>query len=283
VIRESLGRLALRAYPRELARSNGPEMLSVMLDMSSGSPLTFARELVFLVFCGLRERSRVTAASGRRQLLADACNTGLILFVALPLWGLLSRLGMGTSNGAVVMGGLCAAFVALLAGYNRWVGIGGLCAIAIGVTMTVLQGQAPLEDVLNPFVTMAIPTACCLILTIAPGKRPPRLARIWWFALLVALAILLPFNPVGNATVFGVDYQYAFLAAASAIGILRLAYDPRLALGCGLVWAIIALRAAYSEIAFGFAGRDTFTLWVSTLILSLAVIRLMLMREPRTT
>src|SRR5215472_1406183 len=103
-------------------------MLSVMLEMSAGSHVTFARELVSLVFCGLRERSRVTAASGRRQLITDACSTALILFVAVPLWGLLSRLGAGTSNGAVVSGGLCAAFVALLAGYNRWVGIGGLCA-----------------------------------------------------------------------------------------------------------------------------------------------------------
>lgn len=114
MIRESLSRLALRAYPRELARSRGAEMQSTVLDMSGPSRLAFVRELGFLVFCGLRERSRMTARSGRRQLTTDACSGALILFLAVPLWGMLSRFGTSTMRDgkwSLIVLGVCLVFV----------------------------------------------------------------------------------------------------------------------------------------------------------------------------
>lgn len=283
MIRERLVRLALRAYPREVARARGPEMLSMTLDLADGSGLLFARELALLVFCGLRERSRELGASGRRQLLTDACSTALIVYLAVPLWGVLSRFRFLAAHDVVRSLGvlaICAAFLLLLAGYNRTVGIGGLCAIALGVTITVLQGRPPLDDVLSPFVTMAVPSVCCATLAVEPGRRPPRLARLWWFALVVLLALVLRPDPVHGPTLFGLGYQYGFLAVMSAIGILRLGYDPRLALGCGLVWASVGLRLGYGHLMFGVGGTDAI-LWVSAAILGAGALRLALMRPVR--
>lgn len=240
------------------------------------------------MICGLRERARLTAGSGRRQLLTDACRAALILGLAVPLWGMLSRFGMlAMRDGArsLVVLAICVVFALLLVGYNRWAGIGGLGAIAIGVTVTVLQGQRQLIDVLNPFVTMAVPALCCARFAIAPGRRSPCYTRLRWFALVLALAIALAPNlRAGDRFMFGLGYEYAFLAAASAAGVLRLAYDPRLALGCGLVWATIALRIAYSDLAFGFTEADnSIILWVSALTLATAMLRLALMRPVRPT
>jgi len=141
-----------------------------------------------------------------------------------------------------------------------------------------------LDDVLRPVVNMAIPAVCCAILVIAPGRRRARPARLLWFGLLVVFAIVLPPSLVaGNRFLFGLGYQYAFLAAASALGVLRLAYDPRLALACGLVWATIALAMIYDNTVFGLAPYNiTIIQWVSALTLSAALLRLALMRQPQT-
>lgn len=281
MIGEWLGRLALRAYPRELARSKGPEMLSMMLEMSAGSSLAFARELVSLIVCGLRARSRVTAAKGRRQLLTDSCSTALILYLAVPVWGALSTFSMVVDHNVtqlLVVLVISVVFALLIAGYNRWAGIGGLGAIAIGVAITVLQGQRQLENIASPLVTMAIPALCCAVLTVAPGQRRPDLKRLRWLALPLLLALVFPAS-AGQGLVFGLDYQQLFLATASIVGVLRLAYDPRLALGCGLVWATIAMRFAYSALVFGFAQTDAWMIWLSAGIMAVAATRLTLMRR----
>ena len=285
MIRQWLGRLALRAYPDELLESTGPEILDTMLEMAAGSTLALARELAVVVFCGLRERSRAIAADGRRQLVADGCRLALILVLVVPMWGLVS--GLGPTRPLIQTLGVLAvvvAFLLLLAGYNRWVGIGGLLAIAMGVTTTMLQGHPGLENILSPVVTMAVPALCCAVLAIAPGRRAPKFTRLWWFAPLVVIGIVLPPDGPLARLPFELSYQDAFLAVASAIGILRLSYDPRLALGCGLVWATYAARIAYSHIVFGFtATPDTAVLWSSALILTASGIRLALMRQKRFT
>jgi hypothetical protein len=258
-------------------------MLSMVFDMSDDARLAFVRELAYLVICGLRERARVTADSGRRQLLTDACRAALILYLAVPLWGILSRLDMRDGPRSLIVLAICVVFALLLVGYNRWAGIGGLCSIAVGMTITLPQGQPQLIDALNPLVTMAVPALCCAVLAVEPGRRRPRLARLWWFVSVVVLAIMLPPSLLaGGRFMFGLGYQYAFLAAASAVGVVRLTYDPRLALGCGMAWASIALRMIYANIAFGFVKTGTSTIvWIGGAILTASFSRLLLMRNAR--
>jgi hypothetical protein len=280
VIRERLGRLALRAYPREFARAKGPEMLSMMLEMSADSPFAFARELVSLGFCGLRERSRATAGSGRRQLATDACRAALLLYLAVPLWGELANFRLVALHDVeqlLIVLAVCAAFALLLAGYNRWAGLGGLGAIAIGVTVTAL-GQPPLANVVSPLVRMAIPALCCAVLAAAPGQRRPELGRLRWLVLPLFLALVFPASGAEHL-ILGLDYQQLFLAAASALGVLCLPCDPRLALGCGIAWAAIAVQVAYNDATMGFAQSDSWLIWLSAAILAAAATRLTRMRR----
>jgi hypothetical protein len=284
-MRESLGRLALRTYPRDVARSQGEEMLSTMLDVGAESRLVFAFDLISLVVGGLRERTRGVASSGTRQLITDACSIGLLVFLVVPMGDLLGRLPdfyrFYSAQQLLVTLIICVSVPLLLVGYNRAVGIIGSFAIAVGVWITIQQGHPALVDVLNPFATMAIPAVCCLVLIGDRRRRPLRPWRLLWLLVPVLLAItLLPRGPFVSQ-VLGLDYQEAFLVLVTGIGVLRLPWDPRLALGCGLVWADSALRIIYGDIGFGAGFNDPTILWIAAVTLSVAFLRLSLMRRAR--
>ncbi len=283
-MRAWLGRLALRAYPRDVARSNGPEMLSTMLDVGAESRLVFALDLISLVVGGLRERTRAVASSGTRQAITDACSIGLVVFLVVPMAELLGRLPefyyWYSARQLLVALIVCVSVALLLIGYNRAVGIIGSLAIAVGVWITIQQGQPALVDVLNPFATMAIPAVCCLTLIGDRRRRPLRPRRLVWLLVPILLAILLPRGP-GADQVLGLDYQEAFLVLVTGIGVLRLPWDPRLALGCGLVWAGSALRIIYVDIGFHSGVTQTTVLWVAACVLCAAAVRLALLRRAR--
>lgn len=283
-MRAWLGRLALRAYPRDVARSHGEEMLSTMLDIGAESRLVFAFDLISLVVGGLRERTRGVASSGTRQLITDACSIGLVVFLVVPMAELLGRLPefyeFYSAQQLLVTLIICVSVPLLLVGFNRAVGIIGSFAIAVGVWITIQQGHPALVDVLNPFATMAIPVLCCLVLIGDRRRRPLRPRRLLWLVVPVLLAILLPRGPFADQ-VLGLDYQEAFLVLVTGIGVLRLPWDPRLALGCGLVWAGSALRIIYVDIGFHSGVTQTTVLWVAACILCSAAVRLALMRRSR--
>ena len=283
-MRAWLGRLALRAYPRNVARSHREEMLSTMLDVGAESRLVFARDLSSLVVGGLRERTRGVASSGTRQLVTDACSIGLVVFLVVPVGDLLGRFtdfySTYSTQQLLVSLIICVSVPLLLVGYNRAVGIIGSFAIAVGDWITIQQGHPALVDVLNPFARMAIPAMCCLVLIGDPGRRPLRPRRLMWLLVPILLAILLPRGP-GADQVLGLDYQEAFLVLVTGIGVLRLPWDPRLALGCGLVWADSALRIIYGDIGFGAGFTDPTILWIAAVTLSAAFLRLSLMRRAR--
>ncbi len=283
-MRAWLGRLALRAYPRDVARSHGEEMLSTMLDVGAESRLVFAFDLISLVVGGLRERTRGVASSGTRQLITDACSIGLVVFLVVPMAELLGRLAdfydFYSAQQLLVTLIICVSVPLLLVGFNRAVGIIGSFAIAVGVWITIQQGHPALVDVLNPFATMAIPALCCLVLIGDRRRRPPRPRRLLWLVVPVLLAILLPRGPFADH-ILGLDYQEAFLVLVTGIGVLRLPWDPRLALGCGLVWAGSALRIIYVDIGFHSGVTQTTVLWLAACILCAAAVRLALMRRAR--
>jgi len=286
VIRTTLGRLALRSYPKAVARSTGPEMLSMMLDAGSESRPAFVRELLSLVFHGLRERARVTAAEGRRQLFVDACAVAIFVYLGLPAWMIVSRLtaiaqyGGGLRILAVWLIALVLPAL-LLAGYNRIAGAIGLCAISVGVAITVFQEQPAFTGLLKPFVMMAVPAVCCVVLVTTPGTRPRRARRALWMLVPILLGFVLPPSLVGDS-ILGMSTELALLALVSAIGMLRLPYDPRLALGCGLVWASLAARLGYGSPLSGNDELTTTLLSVTALLLVSAAGRLAVMRRART-
>jgi hypothetical protein len=61
------------------------------------------------------------------------------------------------------------------------------------------------------------------------------------------------------------------------LGLLRLAYDPRLALGCGLLWAMYAVDNAY-QVSLGFGQTQWLAVWAAALFLTLGILRVALMR-----
>ncbi len=80
--RDQLARIALRAYPPSVRETDGNEMLSTLLDLSSDGSSAFARELCSLTLAGLNRRAQPAAALGIRRLAADAAA------ITATLWGL---------------------------------------------------------------------------------------------------------------------------------------------------------------------------------------------------
>jgi hypothetical protein len=93
----------------------------------------------------------------------------------------------------------------------------------------------------------SIADSCCEAAVI--WSRPRDARRLLWLVPIAVLAVLLP--PVGRWESVG------FLAILSLGGLVRLAYDPRLAIACGLVWATLALGARYDALSFEYSIRWT--------------------------
>jgi hypothetical protein len=285
VIRERLGRLALRAYPREVGLSHGEEMLSTMLDVGAESRMVFALDLISLVIGGVRERARVTAGSGRRQLVTDACGIALVVYLLVPMGELLrSFTDWHSAQQFLITLTICVSVALLLVGYNRVAGTVGLFAIALGNAITIERGGPTFADGLNAIATMAVPAVCCAVLITDRRPQRPHPRRLLW--LLVPLFALLIPRSATFGGILGLSYQQAFLVVVSVIGMLRLPYDPRLALGCGLAWSTMALRIIYEDIWFGLGSRfsetETTILWIAAVTVLVAVTRLALMRRPTT-
>ena len=131
MIRERIGRAALRAYPPATREARGLEMLGMLLDAGEQSNRALVRENGSLVLGGLRARRALTARAGTRRLLADACCQAAIIFLMLWLISALNTQGSaGPSEQLLVQGVVLAAILACaLVGYQRIAAIGGLAAL----------------------------------------------------------------------------------------------------------------------------------------------------------
>lgn len=282
-----LAKLALRAYPRELRRDKGPEMLSMMLDIWGESKLGFPRELGSLVVFGLRARMLVAAGAGTRRIVADSCAVAVAILLSLTVWDTASTLGVVLNSGQPVRDLFVVATWAplslLLMGYVRAVGVIGVALLVPIITIEMFSKGGGLANEIDPIAQVGVLLACCVLMALTPGARRRRPARVLWLVPIVVLGIALAPHPIhapGHVStgLESLSWPERILIALTLVGLLRLTYDPRLVLGCGLVWAMFVVDNAY-QVSRGFGQTHWLEVWVAALFLTLGTLRLALMRR----
>ena len=238
MIRDRIGNAALRAYPREVRRTRGPEMLSTLLDMGGRSKMAFARESGSLVLGGLRERAAITAQSGPGRLIADSCCQAGVIWSMLVAWQWLHLTAhMDIANLLLPTVVVWALLTCALAGYDRIAGFLGVCGTTAIIAIDALGDPLDLTNrLLLDIARVLVPLICFTVMAYAPRTRPRDARRLLWL-LPIAMLAVVPYFPLGSV---------GFLAILSAYGLVRLAADPRLAIACGLVsatWALSWLAA----------------------------------------
>ena len=265
MIRERIGRAALRVYPPAVRQARGLEMLGMLLDAGEYSRRAFARESGSLVLGGLRARGAITARAETRRLIADACCQAVIIFLMLWIISALNTEAIaGPSQQLVVQAVVLAAILACaLIGYERIAAIGGLAALAA-------YGPLGPHTQLLPVAKVLVPIACLLVMVRAPQRWPRDPRQLLWLLPVCVVAALHAHAHVGLPEV---------LSLMSLGGLLRLLHDPRFAIACSLVWITVLLADAgrlapsgLREVAAVAAG----------LMLAIAARRLWIMRHRAT-
>lgn len=267
MIRERIGKAALRAYPPVVRQTRGAEMLGMLLDAGEQSSRAFVRESGSLVLGGLRERRSITARAGIRRLLADSCCQAVLILLMLLMIRILStELRAGLDQQPLVQQVILGAILACaLIGFERVAAISGLAAFA---------AFGPVGPHTQPVLlaTGLVPFVCLLVMVRAPRQRPRDPRRLLWLAPVIVLAALGTHAWVGPLEV---------LAVMSAVGLLRLFHDPRLAIACGLVWIAVLARV----IPPGPAGLGLLVILAAAaagLMLTVAVGQLWIMHHSAT-
>jgi hypothetical protein len=230
---EQVARLALLAYPEDVRRAQGPEMLATLLDTSEGSTRALARELCDLVRSGLRSRSRATAEHGLKRLIAD----GFCLAAMLAIASRIST-SVGFEPARWQFWLIVAALVLALVGYDRIAGLVGLSWIVLtnpaapfgGHIVTAYSTAVPLVIAFD--LGLMIPL---LVMVLAPRRRPRDLRRLVWLA---------PIAAVGYAWSLGTGAYVVAIFGVSLIGVATLATSPRLAIAASLWWTSIGIEVA---------------------------------------
>jgi hypothetical protein len=233
--RESLVRLALHAYPKGVRRARGEEMLATVLDSSYGSRRAYGREIAGLIAGGLRARVGAGSQSGATRVIADGfCygGAGMLALTVSQLVGVNTRLAAHGADSTQLWWLLLlgASFLAAAIGYDRVAAAGALSWLVI-VVAAPFRGP----DLLPLVAFAAVPAACFAVMAAAPRHRPPRLRRALW---------LLPVAALGLAAGGAGGRSYLLLAPLAVIvpvALARLPRDPRLAIGCSLFAAEIAM------------------------------------------
>jgi hypothetical protein len=264
VIRERIGRAALRTYPPAVRQARGLEMLGMLLDAGERSTLAFVRESGSLVLGGLRERRAIIARAGTRRLVADACCQAVLIFLMLWLILALSTEAIAGPSQQVVQAVVLAAILACaLIGYER---IAALC----GLAALIAYGPLGPHGQLVSLARVLVPIVCLLVMVCAPQRRSRDPRQLLWLLPLCVVAALHAHADVGLPEV---------LAVMSVGGLLRLFHDPRLAIACSLVW--ITLLSAHAGRAVP-AGLGSPVVLVVGLMLAVAAGRLWIMRRRAT-
>jgi len=267
VIRERIGRAALRAYPPAVRQTRGPEMLGMLLDAGEQSHWALVRESGSLVLGGLRERRALAARAGSRRLVADACCQAVLILLTLWLISAVNKQAIAGASRQLLLQEvvLAAILTCALIGYQRIAALGGLAAlIAYGPLGPPIQ--------LVALARVLIPIACLFVMVRAPQRRPRDLRRLLW---LLPVAVLAAVHAHAHISL------PEMLAVMSIGGLLRLLHDPRLAIACSLVW--ITLLAAYpGRPALAGPGLLDLAAVAAGLMLTIAAGQLWIMRHRAT-
>ncbi len=267
MIRERIGRAALRAYPPAVRQTRGLEMLGMLLDAGERSKWAFARESGSLVLGGLRARGALAARAGTRRLVADACCRAVLIFLMLWLISALNtQASAGPSRQLLVQVVVLAVILACaLIGYERIAALGGLAAI-------IAYGPLGPHIELLGLARVLVPIACLLVMVRAPQRRPRDPHRLLWLLPICVLATLHAHADVSLLEV---------LAVMSLGGLLGLLHDPRLAIACSLVWITVLLTSADRPAPPGLGSLDLAAV-ADGLMLTVAAARLRIMRHRAT-
>jgi hypothetical protein len=258
VIRERIGQAALRAYPRAVRQTRGPEMLGMLLDAGEQSGRAFVRESGSLVLGGLRERRAITARAGTRRLLADSCCQAVLIF--LMLWIISAGPNWEQLVAQEVV--LAAILACALIGHERIAALSGLAA---------LIAYSPLGQhfQLVGLARFLVPIVCLLVMARAPQKRQHDPRQLLW---LLPVCVLVALHADGYVSL------PEALALISVGGLLRLLHDPRLAIACSLVWITLLAHAGRPAVeSLGLFGLPAAV--AAGLILTVAAGRLWTLRH----
>ncbi len=251
MMRERIARAALHAFPPAVRSARGEEMFDTLLDVSAGSRLRYAREIVDLVRSGLRARAIQTVETGALRLVADGfCVAAvwlLTLFLASDLgnrirgplpgypWGPLSPLSLAA---------LGAALALALVGYDRLAG-----ATALAFVATIFADPARHDLTNTDRIPLVVPIACFAALLLAPRRREPDMRRLAWLAFTAVLAVAA--STSDDTTAFVFVFALIFLVPPS-VGLIRT--DPRAALACALSATYFGMRMAQDRGGPGLPG-----------------------------
>ena len=234
MIRERIGRLVLRSFPREARAQRGREMLDTMLEASFGSTRRFAFEAASLGFAGLeRERASAGAKVGTGSLVAEGFRQAAVIWVALVLAVLLRpRLDQHWRSPHALALLIAVILICWVLGYRRAAGVCGLVMLGCGVERWLGPLQAPRSPIWCLLLWYAIPFLGFVLMIV--GSSPPSrvLRRRAWMLPLSAIALLLvPIDASGilPGVLIG-------LSALTIAGLLLIAIDPRLWIATALVW-----------------------------------------------
>ncbi len=229
--RASVGRAAVRAYPRDIRMARGEELVGIMLDASEHSVAAFVRQLLSLVFGGLASRSRVALSQPRRQIVSDVVRFACIVIVARGVTRDIAALhwggGFGGSFTTVCL--LYVGPVLILAlfttGHDRVTGIVGLAWVLADI---LTRADPPLSVWVEFWL---LPLLGFGLMAIAPRPEACRPRALWVIPAIVWAVFV--YTELGQQS--GAGYLTPVLAT-----VVLLPIQPAVALGTALSGSLMA-------------------------------------------
>jgi len=261
--------VALYAYPREMRDRVGTEMRDTALELSAGSRRRLISESFSLISGGLRARGGAPAPASKREMVADCCARAvtvwsLVTFALLLGWERLNYTPGHKIIGVIAEGlpatGLLALAAGLsLVGYRRLAGLAGIASIGFILAGALSPGSFLLWHSSSAYhlrlaASYAVPTACYLVMVLAPAARRRSTRHLAWLLVVGLLGGISasPYPPVRLFPVVGLSN--VLLLSVAIAGTYSLAVN---------VWRSIGFAVAL--IAFGIMSWTTGSLPVANL------------------
>jgi hypothetical protein len=236
--RDRISAVALLSYPATVRAARGSEMVATLQDISAGSRLRFAREIVDLVRLGLRTRATSTARAGAGRLIADGLCLAGIWLMALDVTTLTIQRAHGLEDPLLAWAPLAAltgALAVAVVGRERIAGIAALAWTAL--RLPLLWDHHPGIAGLVPEV---LPVACFCVMVVAPRRRTVDLRRLACL-LAPATVVLTLAPPAGERSPLLVAYVALMAILGVAFCIAMLPTDPRPAIAGAVSMSSIGL------------------------------------------
>jgi hypothetical protein len=236
--KRSVGRVAVRLYPREIRDGRGKEILGTLLDAGDASFAAFLRQLASIVVGGLVARSRRALTESPVKLTAGAaCWAAIILVTQFPFRQGIRVLDGMTAFPLVTLRDMCVLPLVILASFTfggrRLAGLLGLAWIVLYV-----QDWEPGLGTSQAVQQILLPAAGFGLLTLRPQAAPRTWqARILWVVPAAALA-LVNLAPLwaSNPLLWYSDQSIVILIPViAALAFLPVA--PAFAVGTTLAWS----------------------------------------------